>query len=160
MDKISQKQAVIKATLNVLQERGYSYELGKSKPVSIILTNQDRAKIKDVLIEMFDNKDVEDGKGLKGKKLKSYVSGLMNNWYRKAKEFNQNKIYAAGDPDNKIHNSYRRNMLEILELSNIGSDEYEKVLVSIKDFEEKVHKREVQGQLDTSSQPADDYDVI
>lgn len=103
----SQKQAVVSTILAVLEERGVSYELNGETTISEVLTDKDRADVRECLFSMFRNGEV----GFKDEstaekyesdsELKSYVSGLVNNHIRKTKEFNCGQAYKAKNPGSR-----------------------------------------------------------
>lgn len=102
----NQRQATCNTILSVLQERGVNYELNGSTPISEVLTNDDKAKVRDILFAMFKQGQVEYKESFQSKvdddsELKKYISGLVNNWIRKAKEFNCGEVYQAKNPGSR-----------------------------------------------------------
>lgn len=103
---MNQRKATVSTILAVLTARGIAYELNGSKPISEELSEADKKSIKDKLFTMFRNGEVEMGSDSKEKyaddaELKKYVSGLMNNWIRKAPEFNGGMKYAPANPGSR-----------------------------------------------------------
>lgn len=103
---MNQRQATVSTILAVLEERGVSYELNGETPISEVLTDKDRALVRDTLFAMFRAGQVEMAEESKAKysddkDLKNYVSGLVNNWIRKAPEFNNNSKYVAKNPGSR-----------------------------------------------------------
>lgn len=106
MSKVNQKMAVINTVLAVLQARGASYELGSSTPVSSILTETDKQNIRNTLFSMFRKGEVEVSQEASEKfsedsALRTYISGLVNNWLRKSKELNGSVKYEAKNPGSR-----------------------------------------------------------
>jgi len=103
---MNQKTAVVTITLSVLKERGQDYELGGDISISDVLSDADKAKIRDQVFAGFRAGKIEMSEDSKpkyteDKDLKSYVSGLVNNWHRKAKEFNSGAKYEAKNPGSR-----------------------------------------------------------
>lgn len=103
---MTQKKAVVSIILSTLSARGIEYKLGESAPVSTFLTDADKTTIRDFLFAGFRKGEIEMKADAKAKAsddayLKSYVSGLLNNWVRKEKEFNQGNVYKAKNPGSR-----------------------------------------------------------
>lgn len=103
---MNQRQATVNAILSTLKESGISYELNSSTPVSEVLTDAHKAKVRDILFMGFKNKQIAYSQEFESKvqddaELKKYVSGLLNNWIRKAPEFNSNQKYQAKNPGSR-----------------------------------------------------------
>lgn len=106
MSKLSQKAAVISVILATLSDRGASYELGSDTPVSSILSDADKTNIRGTLFSMFRKGEVEVSEEASKKfqedsELKTYISGLVNNWLRKSTELNGNSKYQAKNPGSR-----------------------------------------------------------
>jgi hypothetical protein len=104
---MNQRTATVQTILGVLKERGVNYELGGSKSVSEVLTDEDRAKVRQLIIAGFKGNRIEMAEESKSKylsddkALSAYVSGLVNNWIRKAPEFNGGAKYQAKNPGSR-----------------------------------------------------------
>ena len=104
---MNQRQATVSAILSVLSQRGVSYELNGSTPVSQVLTDNDKSAVVDMLCKGFIEGKVEmssEGKAKyfgDPKELKKYVVGLTNNWLRKAPELNCGKTYEPKNPGSR-----------------------------------------------------------
>ena len=103
----TQREAVYSATKNVLAEAGISFEDHQDN-IKDVMTDDLRTSITSIIVESFKAGEVEfkDTPANKEKladdsKLKSYVSGLVSNWYRKDKRFNQNVTYEAANPGSR-----------------------------------------------------------
>ena len=101
---MNQREATVNTILAVLQDKGLDYELSGPTPVSQVLTAEDKAKVRETLFAMFrfNQIDFKDKAKLADDKyLKDYVSGLTNNWIRKAPEFNCGIDYQAKNPGSR-----------------------------------------------------------
>ena len=92
-DKVSQKQAVIDA---VVEKLGSTYDA--SVPVSDVLTDEQIEEIKDTVSQEILDGNVKYSKSLDEEPVKKYVSGMVSNHLRKAKELNGGVEYR---PKNK-----------------------------------------------------------
>ena len=106
MSKVSQKSAVISVILATLSDRGVSYELGSETAVSTILTDSDKTNIRNTLFSMFRKNELEvsdeaSKKYVDDSELKSYISGLVNNWFRKSTDLNGASKYRAKNPGSR-----------------------------------------------------------
>lgn len=104
--KVSQKQAVRNAIFAVLKDNGINYELNGSVALSDVLTSDHKKSIRDILFTAFRNQEVEFRADFQSKvnddaELKKYVSGLLNNWVRKDKEFNVGQTYEIKNPGSR-----------------------------------------------------------
>lgn len=101
--KVNQRSATVNTILSVLSERGVEYELNGPTPISQVLTDSDKAKVREILFTAFRSGQVEYKASFQAKvnddsELRKYISGLVNNWIRKAKEFNNGQAYVAKNP--------------------------------------------------------------
>ena len=106
MSKLNQRSATIQVILATLTARSYSYELNGSTSISSVLTDSDKENVRNTLFSMFRNGQVELSSDASDKfsddsKLKAYISGLVNNWIRKAPEFNGGMKYQAKNPGSR-----------------------------------------------------------
>lgn len=103
----SQKNAVCNALLSVLKERGIDYELNGEATIKSVLTSEDKATVKAILIEGFNNDKIVLSDSAKAKYignptgLSTYVNGLINNWIKKNPEFNSGIKYAPENPGSR-----------------------------------------------------------
>jgi len=107
---MNQKEATISTILSVFEDRGYSYELSGPTAVSEVLTDADKATVRETLFTMFRDGDVSYKPEFQAKvdndaELKKYISGLLNNWIRKEKTFNSGQSYVAKNPGSRAHSS-------------------------------------------------------
>ena len=161
MNKVNQKTAVLSTLLSVLNERGVEYALNSETPIKEVLTDADRAKAREILFAAFRSGGVEykesfTDKVNDDKELKSYVSGLVNNWVRKAKELNNGQAYKAKNPGSRAGNSDPeiKNMKLLL---SVTADEDAKAeiqtAIDVKLAEIKAAKQDIK--VDMSQIPAD-----
>jgi hypothetical protein len=92
MSKISQKEAVYQAVVNVT---GFTGE-GACEP-----SREHRAQVNAILFEGFRAGNIELDKEFTDAELKTYVSGLQSNWLRKDKRLNGNVSYIAKNPGSR-----------------------------------------------------------
>lgn len=106
MTKVNQKTATCNALLSVLADRGVNYELNGETPIKEVLTDSDKEKVRGMLFTMFRAGEIEYKEAFQSKvdddsELKKYISGLVNNWIRKNKEFNGGQVYKAKNPGSR-----------------------------------------------------------
>jgi hypothetical protein len=133
MSKVSQKAAVINTILSVLKERGSSYELGSTTAVSSVLTDADKTAIRSTLFTMFRNGEVECSEEASKKfsedsELKTYISGLVNNWVRKSTDLNGGSKYQAKNPGSR-QGSGDDQIKEMKKLLSATSDAEQKAMI-------------------------------
>lgn len=103
---MNQRKATVSTIIAVLEERGVSYELNGPTPISDVLNDSDKKSVRETLFTMFRDDQVEMSDEAKIKysddsDLKSYISGLVNNWIRKAPEFNAGGKYTPKNPGSR-----------------------------------------------------------
>jgi hypothetical protein len=98
--KMSQKEAVFNAIIDVLHEEGVEFHEGSN--VASVITREQRAKVNQTLFDGFRNGDIEletefgnDGE------LRTYCSGLQSNWIRKDKRLNGGVAYVPKNPGSR-----------------------------------------------------------
>lgn len=96
--KVSQKTAVLNTITSTLAKRGVHFELNGIDPIACFITPEDRKKIRDTLFIGFRIGIIEFSRPYMLNDdvyLKNYISGLLTNWLKKAKELNcgQNHYY-------------------------------------------------------------------
>ena len=107
---MNQRQATVTAILSTLSERGVTYELNGPTPMNEVLTPDDKFKIVNVISNGFKNGQIQMSADAQTKyhidsELRKYVVGLVNNWIRKAPEFNGTKSYVAQNPGSRSGSS-------------------------------------------------------
>ena len=135
---MNQKQAVVSTILSTLEERDVTYEMGGETVLSDVLTDADKTTIKTTLFTMFRDNEVIYKPEFQAKvdndaELKKYVSGLLNNWVRKNKEFNAGKAYVAKNPGSRAHTQDAQ-LKALTALSGTveqGSDDFNEIATAI-----------------------------
>lgn len=94
MSKMSQKEAVFQAVVNVKGHSDFS-----STPVE--MSREERAVVNQILVEGFKSGSVELDREYSESELKAYVSGLQSNWLRKDKRLNGGVAYVAKNPGSR-----------------------------------------------------------
>jgi len=107
---LNQRQATVQAILSTLEARGFEYELNGPTPISEVLTDSDKEQVRSTLFEQFRSGEISYKETFQAKvdddaELKKYISGLVNNWIRKAKEFNSGNAYVIKNPGSRAHSS-------------------------------------------------------
>ena len=102
---MNQRDATCNALLAVLSDRGVNYELNGVTTIDEVLTPEDKATVRSMLLIGFQQGKIDYKAGvftdLEEKAQKSYISGLVNNWVRKAPEFNNDQTYKAKNPGSR-----------------------------------------------------------
>jgi hypothetical protein len=103
---ISQRQATVSVILSVLSERGVNYTLNGEQSIADVLTVTDKEQVVNKLVAGFRSGQVQMSSEASDKyaydtELKKYVVGLVNNWIRKAPEFNGGNAYATKNPGSR-----------------------------------------------------------
>ena len=92
MSKMTQKEAVFQAMINVCGEQDGAYNPSK----------EERGQVNNILFEGFKAESISfDGELPEDSKLKAYVSGLQSNWLRKDKRLNGGVQYQAKNPGSR-----------------------------------------------------------
>ena len=102
----TQREAVYTATKNVLADNNIDFE--DYSNISDVMTDELRKSITSIVVEGFKANEIEfkdtpanNEKLADESKLRSYVSGLVSNWFRKDKRFNGNIVYKAANPGSR-----------------------------------------------------------
>ena len=133
MSKVNQRSATVNAIMSVLSERGVDYELNGETPISEVLNDSDKANVRAILFTAFRNGDVEYKESFQAKvnddsELKKYISGLTNNWIRKAKEFNCGQAYQAKNPGSRA-GSQDSKVKEMRKLLSVTTDSQAQAMI-------------------------------
>ena len=91
MSKVTQKEAVFQAMVNVMGECDGVY----------VPTKEQRAQVNLILFEGFKAGTIEMDTEKSDTDLKGYVSGLQSNWLRKDKRLNGGIQYTAKNPGSR-----------------------------------------------------------
>lgn len=103
----NQRTATCETILSVLSARGVNYELNGSVSIKELLNADDKKQIRDIVKSGFLNGEIEMSDDAKKKyfgddtAMNSYVNGLVNNWIKKAPEFNGGEKYAPKNPGSR-----------------------------------------------------------
>lgn len=103
---MNQRHATVSTILSTIKSHGIEYVLNGATPVSDMLTDKMKEEIRSELFAMFRNGSISYSEDFKSKvaddtELKKYISGLVNNWIRKAPEFNNGSKYEAKNPGSR-----------------------------------------------------------
>lgn len=101
-----QKTAVVNTILSVLKERGVDYELGGEVTVKSILEDDDKAKVRAIILEGLMAGEIEMSESARAKhddeaKMRVYTNGLINNWIKKNPDFNCGNKYKPANPGSR-----------------------------------------------------------
>lgn len=159
MTKVNQKTATVNTILSVLENRGVSYELGGEVIMSEILTSDDKSKVRDILFTMFKSGAVEYKEAFQEKvdndsELKKYISGLVNNWVKKNKDFNAGQAYKAKNPGSRAGQTDSQ-IKEMRKLLAVTPDESAKAAI-----QEAIDKRLAEIQAEKQKDVAIDMSKI
>lgn len=107
---LNQKEATVQAILGTLEARGVNYEMGGETTISEVLTDADKATVRATLFDQFRDGSIQYKPDFQEKvdddaELKKYISGLVNNWIRKHKPFNNGQAYVTKNPGSRAHSS-------------------------------------------------------
>lgn len=159
--KVNQRTATVNTILSVLKDRGVNYELNGETPISKVLSDEDKAKTREILFTMFKQGQVEYKAQFQSKvnddsELKKYISGLVNNWIRKTKEFNGGVKYEAKNPGSRA-GSQDEKVKEMRKLLSITTDPQAKAMIQSA-IDERVSSLKAEKnnvEIDYSVLPAD-----
>jgi hypothetical protein len=124
---MNQRQATVNAIMSVLSERGVNYELNGETPVSEFLTADDKKKVVSLICQGFLAGQIEMSDDGKSKyfgdqaELRKYTVGLVNNWIRKATEFNAGTKYEIKNKGSRTGSSDEQ-LKALKELLKITTD--------------------------------------
>jgi hypothetical protein len=103
---MNQRQATVNALLSALENHGIEFKVNGDVPISEVLNDKVKAEVRAVLFEGFragkiSYKPEFQAKVNDDQELKKYISGLVNNWIRKAKELNCGQTYQPKNPGSR-----------------------------------------------------------
>ena len=147
--KVNQRTATVNTLLSVLNDRGVDYQLNGETPISEVLTDSDKAKTREILFTQFRNGSIEYKESFQAKvnddsELKKYISGLVNNWIRKAKELNSGQAYKTKNPGSRA-GSGDEQVREMKKLLQVTADEEAKAAIQAA-IDERVAKLKAEKQ--------------
>lgn len=146
MSAVNQRTATVNTILEVLQDRGIDYEVNGPTPISEVLIDSDKATIRERLFTMFRNNEVTMSDNFMSTKLgddselKKYISGLVNNWIRKAKELNSGQAYVTKNPGSRAHvgDEQLKELMKLATQIGSGNEGYEDVMQAIKQRKDEI----------------------
>ena len=161
MSKVNQRTATVNTILSVLESRGVSYELNGPTPINDVLTSSDKEQVRSILFTMFRDGSIEYKDSFQDKvnddsELKKYISGLVNNWTRKAKELNCGQAYKPKNPGSRA-GSQDEQVKEMRKLLSVTTDPEAKAMVeqAINDRLATIKAEKNQVEIDYGSIPAE-----
>lgn len=133
MNKSNQRTACVNAIMSVLQDNGVDYELNGETPVKDVLNDSMKSQVRELLFAAFRAGQVEYKASFQAKvdddsELKKYISGLVNNWIRKAKEFNSGNAYQAKNPGSRAGSTDPK-IKEMRKLLSVTTDPEAKAMI-------------------------------
>lgn len=143
---LTQRKATCDALIAVLAERGVEYQLNGPTPICDVLTDKDKADVREYLFAMFRNDEVGMSDKFREEKLnddselKKYISGLVNNWIRKAKEFNSGNQYVIKNPGSRAHvgDEQLKELMKLATQIGTGNEGHEDVMQAIKQRKDEI----------------------
>lgn len=103
---MKQSEAVMKATLSVLNEAGKSFE-PKQDDIKTIISSEERAQVIEMVTAWIESGDCDFSAKAHAKypdtqAKRGYVSGMVSNWYRKSPELNGGVKYTPKNPGSRV----------------------------------------------------------
>lgn len=128
---MNQRDATCNCILSVLSDRGVEYEQSGPTPISSVLTAEDKATVRAILFTQFraGKIDYKNALPTDDKVLSNYISGLVNNWIRKAPEFNCDVTYQAKNPGSRA-GSGDEQIKEMKKLLSVTTDPEAKLAIA------------------------------
>lgn len=131
--RTNQRTACVNTILSVLKDHGIDYKLGGEIPVSQVLNDSMKSKVREILFTEFRKGNIEYKSSFQSKvdddsELKKYISGLVNNWIRKTKEFNGGVKYEAKNPGSRAGSTDEK-VKEMRKLLSITTDPTAKAMI-------------------------------
>lgn len=159
--KVNQRTACVNTILSVLKDHGINYVLNGEIPVSEVLTDSMKAQVREILFTEFRQGNIEYKSSFQSKvdddsELKKYISGLVNNWIRKTREFNGGHKYEAKNPGSRAGSTDEK-VKEMRKLLSITTDPTAKAMIQ-QAIDERVSELRAQKnevEIDYSAIPAE-----
>ena len=158
--KSNQRTATVNAILSVLQDNGINYELNGDTPVKEVLNDSMKSQVRELLFAAFRAGQVEYKASFQSKvdddsELKKYISGLVNNWIRKAKEFNSGNTYQAKNPGSRAGSTDSK-VKEMRKLLSVTTDPQAKAMIqqAIDERVAEIRAEKQEIEIDYSNIPA------
>lgn len=106
MSKLNQRQSVYLATMNVLADNSINFDDGQTPTAAELVTKDMRHSIMSIVTQSIISSETEFSAEATAKhdteaKVHGYVSGLVNNWFRKDSRLNGNTKYVTKSPGSR-----------------------------------------------------------
>ena len=106
MSQVNQRQGVYVTTMNVLADSGKSFDDGQAGGVKAVITDSEQKTVIGLVTQGLLSGEIEmsteaRAKYSEEKTMKSYASGLVNNWFRKDPRLNGDTKYVAKNPGSR-----------------------------------------------------------
>ncbi len=106
MSKLNQRESVYVATMNVLADAGINFDDGQSVTAQELVTKDMRKSIMSIVTQSIIAGETDMSSEARAKhdtedKVRGYVSGLINNWFRKDKRLNGGNKYETKNPGSR-----------------------------------------------------------
>jgi hypothetical protein len=126
---MKQGTAVFESVMSVLNSRGVADQISAETPAKVLLTDEEKAFIREQLVSGFEAGEIGMSEAAKAKyldgdgNLNSYVSGLLNNWLNKDPKLNGGVKYVAKNPGSRAGQSDKKlselkKLMKIVEVQN------------------------------------------
>lgn len=90
---LKQKEAVYNAVMSIFEEHDINFEPGMI--TKDLLNTEMKKQVNEILFQGFKEGEIELTKSYDDTQLRSYCSGLQNNWLRKDKRYNDGVAYVV-----------------------------------------------------------------
>lgn len=106
MSKLNQRESVYLATMNVLADNSINFDDGQTPTAQELVTKEMRKSIIGIVTQSIISGETDFSTEARAKhdtedKTRSYVSGLVNNWFRKDPRLNGSTKYVAKNPGSR-----------------------------------------------------------
>lgn len=153
---MKQSTAVTEITKRVFEANGVTFHIGMDVKPTIASRPHLRDQICEQLMSGFRSGEIDLKGGpnryVTAKELKSYVVGLMSNWYRKGKELNGNVEYEPTNPGSR---------------TGVSDPQLKNLKLLYNQTEDELERLEIQGfintrlsEIKTTKVKAIDYSVL
>ena len=155
---MNQRTATVSTILSVFKTDGIDFKLNGDINALDIVTDIQRTKIVNRIVEGFLSNEIEmsaEGKSKyfnDPKELRKYVVGLVNNWFRKATELNGGKPYTPKNPGSRQGQGDAQ-LKALRELLKQTDDEEAKAEIEVA-IEQRRIELKPKSEIDVSALPA------
>lgn len=146
MNKLSQKEAVYQAVVNVTGFKGEG---------AVAITKEQRAQVTNILFAGFKSQSIELDREYSDADLKGYCSGLQSNWLRKDVRLNGGTKYAAKNPGSRAGASdpQLKALKSLMMTEGLSEEDKAEIQVAIDTRTAEISKAKVQKTVDFSALP-------